>query len=212
MCPYLGMSAFSSCEEGPRLLGPGCPGRVALWSPMKLAVAPFRTSMKPMEHLALHVPAGPHTFLPWATVVSQKHDLSCLGRSLSFTRITSWMRNPKFHGLYSHYSGNKKQSQDLMKMGRSSVRSLRGLFFCPHSGIHCRERVAANSSATLLTGGVHLSGTESHLALSEMESGAQSGRVKCVCSQKARRGWVRSAARKPERILCLFPGLLSLIV
>ena len=29
MCPYLGMSAFSRCEEGPHLLEPGCTGRVA---------------------------------------------------------------------------------------------------------------------------------------------------------------------------------------
>ena len=49
-----------------------------LWSPMRLAVAPFRTSLKPTEHLALRVPTGPPTFLPPATVVSQKHNLSCL--------------------------------------------------------------------------------------------------------------------------------------
>lgn len=29
VCPYLGMSAFSRCEEGPHLLEPGCTGRVA---------------------------------------------------------------------------------------------------------------------------------------------------------------------------------------
>lgn len=120
MCPYLGMSAFSRCEEGPHLLEPGCTGRVALVESHEACSASLQNVYEANKSI-------------WACVCPQAHPPSCRVprlalplRSLSFTRITTWMRNPKFPGLCSHCSGNKKQSGDLVKMGRPFDRSLRG--------------------------------------------------------------------------------------
>lgn len=104
-------------------------------------------------------------------------------------RVTIWMRNPKFPGLCSHYSGNKKQSRDLVKTGRPFVRSLRGLFFHSHSGIPYQEREAAYSSVTLLTGGVLFSRMELHLETSNGIQGLVREDQVCMLSESTL-GWV----------------------
>ena len=104
-------------------------------------------------------------------------------------RVTIWMRNPKFPGLCSHYSGNKKQSRDLVKTGRPFVRSSRGLFFHSHSGIPYQEREAAYSSVTLLTGGVLFSRMELQLETSNGIQGLVREDQVCLLSEITL-GWV----------------------